>query len=178
MTPTPATPHHTLQLRRCSCESELLPPTLDPTGPRVVPNTAFFPSLGHWTVSSPEATACSSPREGQQRPGPCTQVPQVPSCRGVLFPQCFLQALSTLHWKLFLSELPDSTAEFMVQSMMKPSVRAPSRPKSHVGLRDTDRLEPSVCQDDQQGGGRRERPCLEFCSSKLARPTQHLSFIQ
>ena len=43
----PVTPtlqlHITPQLRQCSCESELLPPILDPTGPRWYPTQPFSP---------------------------------------------------------------------------------------------------------------------------------------
>ena len=103
-------------------------------------------------------------------PGPCTQAPQVSSAGRYPVPTVLLQAPSTLHWKLFLSELPDSTAEFMVQSMTETFCKGTITPEKLWGLRDTDRLDPSVRQDDQHKEEAEERETLsEFCSSNLPR---------
>ena len=89
----PVTPtlqlHITPQLRRCSCESELLPPTLDPTGPRWYPTQPFSPVLVTGQDSFPEATACLSPKEGQQCLAPAPKLLKFPLQGGILFPQCF-----------------------------------------------------------------------------------------
>ena len=131
----PVTPtlqlHITPQLRQCSCESELLPPILDPTGPRWYPTQPFSPVWVTGQVSSPEEMACSSPREGQQYLVPAPKFLKSLLQGGVLLSQCG-QGPSALHWKLLLSKLTPQQNS-LSRVWQKPSVRAPSCPKSYGG---------------------------------------------
>ena len=175
----PVTPtlklHITSQLSRCSCESELHPPTLDPHRSKVVPNTAFLPvwrSFITWRNELLESQARSAV------PGPCTQTPQVPSLQGgVLLSALLRPLLSALSYSSvnYLTPLQSSRS----RARQKPSARAPSRPKSCGGseiLIVWNHL--SVRMINTSRRQKREGPCLNSAVQTYPELTWHSSFIQ